>query len=126
MRSPGALKPNDAFPWASVVTLGKAPRKILPWPKPLGSAAGLAKNSSRNAVVGALLRVPETVVLPPATVTAVMTGKFWRLLGPTWGPPGVLGVARSLPRSIPRPVEPEFGLEALPKMELPRMAPPVA
>src|SRR4051794_30299209 len=72
----GKLTENAALPLPSVLTAVK-PRKVWPSPKPDGSAASLAKNSSRKPVVlGVLLNVPATVVLPPALTAEVITGKF--------------------------------------------------
>ena len=51
-----------------------APRKVLPSPKPDGSQAGLAKNSTRNDELALLFNVPWMLVVPTPVVTEVMTG----------------------------------------------------
>ena len=68
-----------------------------------------------NCVLGALLSVPPTMVLP-CTADA-MIGKFCRLLAPLSASPGSFAVIPSDRRSIPRP--------PLPKKLLPRMETPV-
>ena len=69
----GKVRLKLALPLASVVTRATS-RSVRPWPNPEGSAAGLPKNSRRNAVRGVLFNVPCTVVLPPAVVAVLSTG----------------------------------------------------
>ena len=117
----GSVTEKVALPLASVSTVVK-PRNVCPSPKPEESAAALAKNSRRNPLVlGVLLNVPMMVVLPPALLDDVITGKFWRSFGPLSASLESLGVTPSLLRSMPRcPLE---LLSRLPlsRMELPRI-----
>ena len=66
-----------------------------------------------KVVLGALLSVPETMVLVAEKVAEARTGKFCSRLGPVCGPPGVFIVTPSWPRSIPSA---EFAKMALPRM----------
>jgi hypothetical protein len=59
------------------------PKKVFPCPNPEGSQDGLAKNSIRNGPeLAALSRVPWMLIELRLAVAEVMTGKFWKLLGP--------------------------------------------
>ena len=70
-----AVGPKAASPNASVMTSNE-PMKVSPSPDPEPSHAALTKNSRRNVVLGVLLSVPATVVMPPAKLAVVSTGKF--------------------------------------------------
>ena len=63
-----------------------------------------------------LLKLPVTVVTPPALETAVITGKFSKSLGPVC-PAELFSVTPLPPRSMPNPV--------LEKIELSRISLPV-
>jgi hypothetical protein len=118
---------KSTLPPASVVR-SPEPRKTSPSPKPLPSHAVFEKSSTRNVVLAALLRLPITVVIPPAPTAEARTGKFCSPFGPVSTSPASFGVTpsggqslvavgHSPPRSMPRRV---FG-----KIEFPRMAMPL-
>ena len=69
------LERTKHLPALSDITLA-APRNRCPWPKPVGSAASFAKTSIRNGANAELLSVPMMVVMPPAGVIELITGKF--------------------------------------------------
>ena len=64
----------------------------------------LTKVWMRKTVLGVLLRLAATAVLPlPSGAVLVTTGKFWRLFAPVSGSPGSLRVTPPRSRSIPSP-----------------------
>ena len=73
----------------------------LETPLVFASQVWFEKNSSRKAVLAVLFNVPEIVTVLPATNADVITGKFWRLLGPVSTSQGSFGVTPSPLRSIP-------------------------
>src|SRR5215218_8667410 len=87
----GRLTAKLALPAASVRSV-VVPRSAWPSPWPDGSGTTWLKNWTVKVVLGVLLSVPWTNVAFPLGATLVRMGKFWRLFGPTWGPPAELAV----------------------------------
>src|SRR5262249_55586333 len=102
-----------ALPLASVVTLVRRPRKNCPSLMPAGLGTALEKSSTVKVVLGMLLSVPAIIVTPAAFWAEDRIGKFCKSFGPMCGPPGVLGLTPSSPRSIPSLPLPNMGLPSM-------------